>query len=105
MDTGSSNIAHRFFRHDPPTSVELESAIDAVEDEVMRVRSLFVEGATLVPTDPGLRALATAANATPRDDKVLTLDSVELLFQRLASASPGHRVRWSIHADSCSLLL
>ena len=90
MDIGSSSIARRFFRHDPPTSLELESAIDAVEDEVMRVRSLFVDGATMVSTDPALGELATAANSTPRDDKVLTLDSVEMLFQRLASASLGH---------------
>jgi exopolyphosphatase/pppGpp-phosphohydrolase len=90
MDIGSSGIARRFFRHDPPTSLELESAIDAVEDEVMRVRSPFVDGATLVSADPALAELASAADSTTRDDGVLTLDSVELLFQRLASASLGH---------------
>ena len=90
MDIGSSSIARRFFRHDPPTSLELESAIDAVEDEAMRVRSLFVDTATLVSTDPGLRELVSAADSTQKDDKVLTLDAVELLFQRLASASLGH---------------
>lgn len=82
---GPQRLAEEFFRHEPPTPHELERAIDAVEDEVMRARSMRAEGGELVTTDPVLRLFAVAEASVP----TLAIDAVERLFQRLASASLG----------------
>lgn len=82
---GPKRVAEAFFRHEPPTPQELERAIDAVEDEVMRARSMHADGGELVTADPALRSFAVAEASMP----TLTIDAVERLFQRLASASLG----------------
>ncbi|NRF71256.1 hypothetical protein HLB44_30120 [Aquincola sp. S2] len=37
LDLGPPRIARDYFRHDPPTSQEIERAIDFTEDEIMRL--------------------------------------------------------------------
>lgn len=37
LDLGASRVARDFLRHDPPTTREIEQAIDVVEDEIMRL--------------------------------------------------------------------
>jgi hypothetical protein len=73
------------FFHDPPTPAELERAIDVVEEEVMRTR-------VARPSEPSLRAsgdaLRDVANAAGGADR-LSLDTVEQMFQRIASVSLG----------------
>jgi exopolyphosphatase/pppGpp-phosphohydrolase len=81
---GAQRTAAAFFRHEPPASHELEQAIDTVEDEVMRARTLRVDGTELVSTAAGLGEWARFASPA------MTLETVEALFQRLASASLGH---------------
>lgn len=86
VEVGYLSVRERFFRHDPPTPSELESAIDAIEDALMASPALRVQGGTLVIDDevrrrlPGLLPNGTAT----------TLEDVEARFQRLASASLGH---------------
>ena len=87
LGIGANQIARTYFRHDPPTSIEIERSIDAVEDEVMRLSRQSDPQATLVGIDDGLRAWAAIAGAA------MTLELVEQLFQRLASASLGARAR------------
>ena len=87
---GSSRTANAFFHHDPPQPAELESAIDAVEDEVMRARAVLPNGATLVTTDSALHELASIAGHPAMGGQAITLDALERLFQRLASASLGN---------------
>ena len=90
LSLGSSRTANAFFHHDPPKPAELESAIDAVEDEVMRARAVLPNGAALVTTDSALHELASIAGQPAMGGQVITLDAVEMLFQRLASASLGN---------------
>lgn len=87
---GSARTAAAFLRHDPPTPGELESAIDAVEDELMGARTVPSEHAVLVTTDAALRQLADIAGQPAAGGRALALDAVESLFQRLASATLGH---------------
>jgi exopolyphosphatase/pppGpp-phosphohydrolase len=82
---GPQRVAEAFFRHELPTPHELELAIDAVEDEVMRARSMHADGDQLLTTDPTLHLFAVAEANVP----TLTIEAVERLFQRLASASLG----------------
>jgi hypothetical protein len=82
---GYGSVAEKFFRHDPPTPGELESAIDAVEHALMDSRAQRAEAGTLVIADDTRRRLpALLPEATT------TIDEVEARFQRLASASLGN---------------
>lgn len=94
---GAKHTAARFFRHDLPSPLELETAIETVEVEVSRARHLTATPAILVSADPTIRALATISaigaaidTAARQDVQVMTLAQVESFFQRLASASLGH---------------
>ena len=84
LELGAQRIARTFLRHDPPASRELELAIDAVEDEVMRLPKSGDPKAGLISTDDGLREWAADSGAT------MTIETVEQWFQRLASTSLGH---------------
>lgn len=83
LGIGAEQIARTYFHHDPPTSIEIERSIDAVEDEVMRLSHQIDPQVALVGIDDGLRAWAAIAGTA------MTLEVVEQLFQRLASASLG----------------
>lgn len=82
LELGTHSTAQLFFKSDPPRPVELERAIDHVEDELMRALVWSGGRATLVTDHPFVRGLAQA-------EPVLSLETVEALFQRLASGLPG----------------
>lgn len=77
------------FRHDPPSSLELENAIAAVEDELARVHESIAKGLTPVTDDPGIRDVAAAAGVAPGAQMTVTVEAVEQAFQRLAIRAPG----------------
>ncbi|MES2839608.1 MAG: hypothetical protein V4794_04975 [Pseudomonadota bacterium] len=87
LDLGTASTAHRFFRDDLPTPLELERAIDHVEDELMRAVAWTAGRSTLVADHPLMRALAQAEGQS--SETVLTREVVEGLFQRLASGALG----------------
>jgi len=86
VEIGYRGVHERFFRHEPPTPGELESAIDAIEDALMASPALRVQGGTLVIDDEVRRRLP---GLLP-DGTATTLEDIEARFQRLASASLGH---------------
>lgn len=88
---GSAAIAERFFHHDPPTPHEFESAIDAVEDELMQACPSSAGGAVLSAGGTALREVAGAAGMADAQD-TLALEAIEQLFQRVASASLGNPI-------------
>jgi exopolyphosphatase/pppGpp-phosphohydrolase len=83
IDLGAARIAREYFHHDPPTSREIERAIDFAEDEIMRLGGPADVTATLWSTAPALRAWRAMSGPT------MTIETVEQWFQRLASASLG----------------
>ena len=80
---GAARIARDYFHHDPPTSREIERAIDFAEDEIMRLGRPADVTPTLWSTAPALRAWGAVSGPT------MTIEIVEQWFQRLASASLG----------------
>lgn len=78
-------IGSHYFKHHPPTPSEVENAILAVEDEVMRARSIRIEGAMLYTMDGTIREIAGLAGAST----TLGLESVECLFQRWVAVING----------------
>jgi hypothetical protein len=81
-------LAADFFRHQPPTTQELEQAIDAIEDALTSTRLTHAERGTLMTGG----ALVRAIPGLQHEADSLTRDAVEALFQRLASASFGPRL-------------
>ena len=87
---GWSSIARDHFRHDPPSALELENAIAAVEDELERARRHPIpRGAMLRTGDATIREIAIAAGIPRSGEMTLAREAVEQVFQRLAARSPG----------------
>lgn len=82
---GWSDLVRRFFKHHPPTPFELEAAIAAIEDEIMRVRYEVPNPSSVETTDPGIAEIAIAAGVAPANEMLIALEAVEQSFQRLAA--------------------
>jgi exopolyphosphatase/pppGpp-phosphohydrolase len=89
LDLGFDQIANLHFKHDIPTPLELEYAIQTVEDQVVRARTLVAPGTWLTSTDVGLHEIAKAAHGQYVLPTVITLEEVEHTFNRLAAVSLG----------------
>lgn len=95
LPLGGAGTARQFFRGAIPAPLELENAIAAVEDEVhiahRQLQGLLPQGQVWAPwsADAALQRLATLAGVPPGPHRVLTLDAMERLFNRLAAVSEG----------------
>ena len=86
LDVAAIDIATRLFRHDPPTSGEIEQAIDWVEDALATTGLKQAVRGDLVLDDPMLfEQLGLDA-----EGERMARDQLEARFQRLASISLGH---------------
>lgn len=92
LSVGEISLADAYFRHSPPSAMDIERAIYEIEDEVMRIRQSLPQDATLVTTDKGTWPVAVAADNANGDASVLSLDAVEQLYQRLAAIAEGRPV-------------
>jgi exopolyphosphatase/pppGpp-phosphohydrolase len=86
---GSRRTATDHFKHLPPTAIEMENAIQAVEDEVARVRPMIVRGSTLFTADAVIRDIARRAGVADGAEHTLSLDAMERTFNRLAAVTLG----------------
>lgn len=83
IDLGVARVARDYFRHELPSSQDIERAIDHTEDEIMRLGTAADAGSTLWCTSAALQAWARLSGPT------IPIETVEHWFQRLAAASPG----------------
>lgn len=79
---GSQSIPREHFRHDPPSPLEMELAIAAVEEEVIPLHAM-------VPQDSALYVPAAALAGINTAGTLLVIDLLENLFNRLAAVSAG----------------
>ncbi len=89
LNLGWQQVAQRHLHHAPPTPGELEEAINAIEDEVMRVHRQVPVGAQLLSRDPAVGALAVLAGAVEAAEMTVSVAAVERLFERLAAVALG----------------
>ena len=86
---GSVTTARDFFKHVPPTPLELENAIMAVEDEVIRAGKWLAQDSTLCTSDVGIREMAQLAGVAGSARMVWPVDAVEQQFDLLAAWVQG----------------
>ena len=89
LGIGSRSTAAAHFHHEPPTPLELENAITAVEDALLPVRDIVSEDCALLTTDAGIRAIALAAGLPDQPVITLTREAIEETFNRLTAVSLG----------------
>lgn len=102
LPIGSAQLAARCLRGNPPTPLQIEQAIEIIEDTVMPARARLPARLQLATRDPALHALHAphAHNAPPPGqnapqahppaaDTWLALAAVEQLFDRLAARANG----------------
>lgn len=85
LPVGVGDLMRDVLRHQPPTPSELERAIDLIEDALLATRLSKAPRGTLVTSDDALRTLPGLGTAPA----TLSIEEVEILFQRLASRSLG----------------
>ncbi len=86
---GWRSIARDHFKHDPPSPLEIENAIAAVEDEVERVHKAIAKGGVLRTRDAAIGEIALAAGVPPGAEASLSVAAVEQTFTRLAAGARG----------------
>ncbi|MEZ5650923.1 MAG: hypothetical protein R3E87_10290 [Burkholderiaceae bacterium] len=85
---GIEDLVDHVFKHDPPTAVEIERAIDVVEDALSATALRQAARGDLSTDDPVLHALLGMHSDGERRDR----DEVEGLFGRFAAASQARSV-------------
>lgn len=97
LDVGSVRLAERFFKHDPPTHPELESAITFVEDELVKAARFDFTNSSLVGVAGTATSLALFAQGR-RDFSIaavanyrLNVETVYQLFRTLR-AMPAREI-------------
>lgn len=89
LEIGSSRTSIDFFKHNPPSPLEIENAIMLVEDEVTRAREMAVGRASLYSTDELVYDIARMAGCLDELAITLTIEQVEALFDQLAARAGG----------------
>lgn len=89
LEIGAIRTAVDFFKHNPPSPLEIENAIMVVEDEVTRARALAVGHATLYSTDELVYRIAKMAGCADELPITLAIEQVETLFDQLTARSEG----------------
>ena len=83
-------LARELLRHAPPSPLEIERAIERVEDAVMPARARLPAALRLQTSDARLRARVGAAGAARADaPDWLDIDTVEQIFNRLVARAQG----------------
>ena len=86
---GWRTLAREHLKHDPPSPLELEDAIAAIEDGIAGAGISIPGESTAESADPLVREIASLAGLPAEGPAALSREAVEQLFQRLASRMPG----------------
>lgn len=89
---GIDTLAQQIFKHTPPRPIELEQAIDLVEEAIMQVQAQVPRGLAVDSRSARLLLLQRSGSplqAMPGETPQLSLQQVESLFNRLADLSQG----------------
>jgi len=93
---GTEKIAKEFFKHNPPTSGEVENAIATVEDEIMPVSKLIPQNSRLMTFDEGIHEIEQQLPFPSSNISAMILfrDNLETVFTYLAAIVSGRPASW-----------
>ena len=83
---GFRRIAREHFKHQPPTALEIEGAIAAIEDAIARAKP--PRGMRTVTRDAVVREIALEAGVSPGPATVLAREALERAFERSLRRPP-----------------
>lgn len=86
---GALQVARRYFRHEPPSSADIEGAIEVVEDALMPAIPRLRGDGPLHSRDAESLVLAEAAGLPTDATAHLSIEEVERVFNRLVNVANG----------------
>jgi hypothetical protein len=89
LSIGSRKSAAEYFQHNPPTAIEIENSIVAVEDAVVNARTIIAGGSAFFTSDEAIHKIALIAGVPDRAELTLTRDAMERTFERLIALMLG----------------
>lgn len=89
LAVGTERTAHAYSHHSPPSALDMENAIAAVEDVVMPALRQLPAGLALHTSDAAVHRIAQLAGVPEGPRMVLSLDAMEACFGRLAAVVQG----------------
>ncbi len=89
LPLGTASLARQWMRHTPPTPLDIEHAIEQVEDVVMPLAAKLVRTDQLLLSGSGAALILQAVGAAPDAALQWSLEEVEDLFNRIAMVSQG----------------
>lgn len=89
LDIGTQALGNGPFRHTPPTPLEIEHAIEHVENAVMPLRRQLPPGTQLVTGDALAHELRRLTHERVAGGALLLIDDVEQVFNQLVAVSLG----------------
>jgi len=78
-----------FFKNGALSPINLERAIEWVEDQIQTIHPHWPKGAKLFTNEDDVHTLATAAGLSEGEQRVLQVDAVEQTFSRLVLQATG----------------
>jgi len=85
---GFRRLAREHFKHQPPSALEIEGAIAAIEDEIARAKP--PRGVRRLTHDAVVREIALDAGVSPGPAMVLAREAIEQAFERSLRRPPGN---------------
>lgn len=89
LAVGTNQLGNGPFRHRPPTPLELERAIEAVENVVMPLARVLTPGTALHTADAHGHTLAALAHPGQPTATPVSIDGLEDVFNQLVAVSEG----------------
>lgn len=89
LAVGTNQLGTGPFRHTPPTPLELEHAIEAVENVVMPLAKALTPGTALHTADAHGHTLAALAHPGQPTATPVSIDDLEHVFNQLVAVSEG----------------
>jgi hypothetical protein len=90
IDIGTEKTTRDFFNLFPPTPVQIENAINFVEDEVMPLHKVLTQDSRIYSTDERIREIFLYAGFEKKQDElILSRVNMERVFSRLAAIITG----------------
>ncbi len=100
LNLGYEKTAHDFFKHCPPTPLEIETAINTVEDEIIPLHTKINSSSLLVTTDTMIAQIALLAVIPKATVILLSLEAMERVFNRFADIVSGRPATLDMLPDS-----